>query len=355
MSPLSQKTVRRFFYDPLDRFVSTNATLLFYNQTRLATEVEDERSNRLFEYDAQPLALQQNGTTCTLLATDMQTSVLQSVRTDGPQQALAYTPYGHQKDLKTLTGVCGFNGERPDPLTGHYLLGQGYRAFNPVLMRFNSPDNLSPFAEGGINAYAYCGGDPLNRVDPTGHFFSKINRLIDIGIIKVRAALTGGHVKKVHKLTRLSEGIIAFEDTYKNMPRMNFSGHGKSSEGSARLMFKESQSIDARSLVNLAANNGIDVKNYNYLRIIMCHSANGDSRSFGATLHTITGRPVKSYRGTVSTTNPELLVPKLKIGETSTKSSIIHTLKNKNLWRYLFKGLKENYQPVTFGTAIRTA
>lgn len=169
MSPLSQKTVRRFFYDPLDRFVSTNATLLFYNQTRLATEVEGERTNRLFEYDAQPLALQQNGTTCTLLATDMQTSVLQGVSTDGTQQALAYTPYGHQKDLKTLPGLCGFNGERPDPLTGHYLLGQGYRAFNPVLMRFNSPDNLSPFAEGGINAYAYCGGDPANKVDPTGH------------------------------------------------------------------------------------------------------------------------------------------------------------------------------------------
>ncbi|MCQ9425345.1 RHS repeat-associated core domain-containing protein [Pseudomonas sp. LJDD11] len=63
----------------------------------------------------------------------------------------------------------GFNGELPDPLTGHYLLGHGYRADNPVLMRFNSPDSLSPFAEGGINAYAYCRGDPVNRCDPTGH------------------------------------------------------------------------------------------------------------------------------------------------------------------------------------------
>ncbi|EGH35731.1 hypothetical protein PSYJA_44541, partial [Pseudomonas syringae pv. japonica str. M301072] len=38
-------------------------------------------------------------------------------------------------------------------MTGHYLLGNGYRAFNPVLMRFNSPDSLSPFGEGGVNAY----------------------------------------------------------------------------------------------------------------------------------------------------------------------------------------------------------
>jgi RHS repeat-associated protein len=69
-----------------------------------------------------------------------------------------------------LLSLLGFNGERPDPVTGHYLLGNGYRAFNPVLMRFNSPDSLSPFGEGGLNAYAYCTGDPVNKTDQTGHF-----------------------------------------------------------------------------------------------------------------------------------------------------------------------------------------
>jgi hypothetical protein len=53
-------------------------------------------------------------------------------------------------------------------VTGHYLLGNGYRAFNPVLMRFNSPDNLSPFGKGGLNSYAYCLGDPINLQDSTG-------------------------------------------------------------------------------------------------------------------------------------------------------------------------------------------
>lgn len=67
-------------------------------------------------------------------------------------------------------GRSGFNGEFCDPLTGHYLLGNGYRAFNPVLMRFNSPDDLSPFGRGGTNAYAYCHADPVNRVDVDGHF-----------------------------------------------------------------------------------------------------------------------------------------------------------------------------------------
>ncbi|MCX4409771.1 MULTISPECIES: RHS repeat-associated core domain-containing protein [unclassified Streptomyces] len=68
-----------------------------------------------------------------------------------------------------LVSLLGFGGEWPDPVTGHYLLGNGYRSFNPVLMRFNSPDSSSPFGEGGFNSYAYCLGDPVNRVDPTGH------------------------------------------------------------------------------------------------------------------------------------------------------------------------------------------
>ncbi|RMV69560.1 hypothetical protein ALP05_02115 [Pseudomonas caricapapayae] len=65
----------------------------------------------------------------------------------------------------------GFNGELLDSITGHYLLGNGYRAYNPVLMRFNSPDSLSPFGKGGLNAYAYCAGDPVNRSDPDGREF----------------------------------------------------------------------------------------------------------------------------------------------------------------------------------------
>ncbi|WP_420329543.1 RHS repeat-associated core domain-containing protein, partial [Pseudomonas avellanae] len=35
--------------------------------------------------------------------------------------------------------------------------------------RFNSPDSLSPFGEGGLNAYGYVGGDPVGFVDETGH------------------------------------------------------------------------------------------------------------------------------------------------------------------------------------------
>ena len=103
-----------------------------------------------------------------LVVTDQQRSVL-NVIDASTCRSIAHTPYGHRPSASGLLSLLGFNGERPDPVTGCYLLGNGYRAFNPVLMRFNSPDSWSPFGKGGVNAYSYCVGDPVNRRDPTGH------------------------------------------------------------------------------------------------------------------------------------------------------------------------------------------
>lgn len=82
-----------------------------------------------------------------------------------------YTPYGqaHPHDDTRPQARKGYNGERRDPVTGTSHLGNGYRAYNPVLMRFHCPDSLSPFGAGGLNPYAYCGSDPVNHADPSGH------------------------------------------------------------------------------------------------------------------------------------------------------------------------------------------
>ncbi|EPM52775.1 RHS repeat-associated core domain-containing protein [Pseudomonas syringae pv. actinidiae] len=159
-------------YDPLDRLADCSpagqgSARFFYQKNRLATKIQGQIQHSLLRTDEHLLAqrrTENNQSDCALLATDQQQSVIVA-----QGLAFAYTPYGHRQPSTGPMNLPGFTGERVDPVTGHYLLGNGYRAFNPMLMRFNSPDSLSPFGEGGLNAYAYCAGDPVNRVDPSGH------------------------------------------------------------------------------------------------------------------------------------------------------------------------------------------
>jgi RHS repeat-associated protein len=179
----SRETVLcQYHYDPLDRLTShalpdVPERQRFYCKSRLATEVQGAMRYSIVQHGDQLLAQQRSEgdvPDSTLLATDQQRSVLQTLNTDHPRQPIAYSPYGHHPGESGLHSLLGFNGERPDAVMGCYLLGNGYRAFNPVSMRFNSPDHKSPFREGGFNSYSYCGGDPINHQDPTGHVRWKI-------------------------------------------------------------------------------------------------------------------------------------------------------------------------------------
>ncbi|MGG7597121.1 RHS repeat-associated core domain-containing protein [Pseudomonas sp. WC1] len=82
-------------------------------------------------------------------------------------ETMAYSPYGYRSASADFTQI-GFTGQRRESPQGFYVLGMGYRIYNPVFMRFNSADALSPFGRGGVNAYAYCEGDPVNWQDSTG-------------------------------------------------------------------------------------------------------------------------------------------------------------------------------------------
>ncbi|MEB2621197.1 RHS repeat-associated core domain-containing protein [Pseudomonas sp. YuFO8] len=176
MSAPALKILRRYVYDPLDRIIGagllqTDSTQRFYQEDHLTTELGQQTQRTILRHQAQPLAQSQNEagvSQTTLLATDQAHSLMITVSRINPQQ-FAYCAYGHHPVKSGLSALIGFNGECPDATTGHYPLGQGNRFFNPVLMRFNSPDELSPFSEGGINPYAYCGWDPINFGDPTGN------------------------------------------------------------------------------------------------------------------------------------------------------------------------------------------
>ncbi|XP_055325893.1 uncharacterized protein LOC129579752 [Sitodiplosis mosellana] len=162
-------------YDALSRLVTqkigeNDIRHLYYRGTELVNEIfeSEHRETRLIKSGHSCFGVI-DGDHLTLTGTDKNDSLLLSMDSKkgaGNAQLYAWSPYGSGE---TDNPLPGFNGERVDPSSGMYHLGNGYRAYNPVLMRFNCPDSLSPFGEGGINAYAYCAGDPINHTDPSGH------------------------------------------------------------------------------------------------------------------------------------------------------------------------------------------
>ncbi|MFK0091840.1 RHS repeat-associated core domain-containing protein [Pseudomonas sp. NPDC090592] len=129
-----------------------------------------------------------------IMAPDQQLTALAS----GHLSRRPYMPYGFQ--LASKGYLLGFAAEPGLSLHHCYLLGNGKRAYDTVLMRFYSPDTLSPFARGGINAYAYCKGDPVNNVDRDGHSPTRI--------VSQGAGLVWGTVGMLSSLNKASRTIV---------------------------------------------------------------------------------------------------------------------------------------------------
>ncbi|MEN5037208.1 RHS repeat-associated core domain-containing protein [Pseudomonas sp. TWI929] len=137
----------------------------FYAKNKLISKLGDD-SLHIFRATSSPLAELRNHD-FSLLAIDNKKSLTVSLSKNSITH-YSYTPYGYNSNESTPNKLLGFNGEPLNEFLHHYLLGSGYRYYNPRLMRFCSPDLFSPFLKGGLNSYTYCLGDPVNLVDPSG-------------------------------------------------------------------------------------------------------------------------------------------------------------------------------------------
>jgi RHS repeat-associated protein len=146
------------------RTTAEGSVMHFYQNDHLATELSGKGIRHILWSQDMALVQLEQSKAAQILQVDPANSVLGMA-----PDTMAYSPYGHL-ELGGSTALLAFNGQRLDPIMKGYALGNGYRTYSPNLGRFCSPDTLSPFSEGGLNTYAYSECDPINRVDPSGHF-----------------------------------------------------------------------------------------------------------------------------------------------------------------------------------------
>ena len=165
-----------------------------------------------------------------LLKCDARKSLLSSVTGSGAVRSVTYHAFGW-REPRASAAALGFNGQRIENLTGCYHLGHGHRVYNPAVMRFYSPDSLSPFGKGGLNAYTYCVGDPVNYQDPSGQFImralARLNGVVgDVLRLAPRAVERYGPMAGVHINSVLTAGVAAVyayaRATHMNAKSVNF-------------------------------------------------------------------------------------------------------------------------------------
>lgn len=106
--------------------------------------------------------------------------MINTINIPEPEKTRLNTPVP-QGQLDTFHPI-GFKGYRLDKASGCYILGNGYRMYNPIVRAFYSPDSESPFGAGGLSRYAYCGFDPVNFSDPSGHMSEGAKISLGVGI-----------------------------------------------------------------------------------------------------------------------------------------------------------------------------
>lgn len=338
MSNQKKSALIHYRYDALDRLIShypieSSERQRFYCKARLVTETEGAEHFSIVQQGDQLLAQQQRHGgefNSALITTDQHNSVLNALHPQCPR-AVAYSPYGHRIAESGFGSLLGFNGQRPDPMTGHYLLGYGYRAFNPVLMRFNSPDNQSPFGKGGLNIYAYCLGDPVNGEDPTGHVPEFLKGRTK-SIVK-----NGRSIKKQKNVTRISEAVFTSEDVTKRGSRITIYAHGRTDT-----ITDAGRHLGSEQIIDLSRKNGVFIEKFDSVRLLICESADDGvmgRSSTGAQFSILSGLPVKAYRGKVYANLIFPLYEGLKVGSTHKKGFKLEIDKARN---------NSNYDPVTY-------
>ncbi|KAG0162811.1 hypothetical protein DFQ30_001226, partial [Apophysomyces sp. BC1015] len=169
----------------------SEALYRYWRDDQLNCELREDDGHRFVHAGGAPVAETRVASAvreALLLGTDAQGSVVSEAGKS--LAAPVYGVYGERR-ANGAAARTGFAGELREAETGWYWLGK--RLYSPELRRFLSADRESPFGAGGLNRYAYCGGDPINRIDPTGNaWWDWLGVVVGIVGAVVGTVMTGG-------------------------------------------------------------------------------------------------------------------------------------------------------------------
>ena len=173
--------------------IDGDETINYYYQDGVVAYTTDtdgnQNSQNLIGTDGNVLAterFQQNATQYYLYNKDIQGSTSSLVKEDGSADATyQYTDFGEttiQGDDQAKNEVC-YTGGIYDQSTGLYYLNARY--YNPEDGRFMTEDSyrgeiMKP--ETG-HLYVYCANNPVNYVDPSGHFAIAVPVLVKLVLV----------------------------------------------------------------------------------------------------------------------------------------------------------------------------
>ena len=185
------------------------AASFFYQENTFVSVVASERASRYVRTKEVILCDRSgDGSPASLLACELSGTVSVAA-SENKLLGFRYTPYGRRFGTLSEATQLGFNGEYLLSGMALYLLGNGYRAYNPGTMRFISPDSISPFHV--LNAYSYCRNDPINKTDPSGHIETRhLNKLrANLKVVKNSNEKMAAYYRSVIDLgerTKLKDG-----------------------------------------------------------------------------------------------------------------------------------------------------
>jgi RHS repeat-associated protein len=116
----------------------------------------------------------------------------------GKQEGFSeFTPYGSTfRQTGTYDPKHKFTGKELDE-SGLYFYGARY--YDPEIGRFITADTIvqTPYDPQSLNRYAYCRNNPINYVDPTGHFWGAIFAFLGFiakaaAVVSIVSAVAGG-------------------------------------------------------------------------------------------------------------------------------------------------------------------